>query len=83
MTPTTIENVRARYESGHSSHRIANELRMRRSEVQRCVNLFRKSKSTTPKAVSRRKDRMGDAVAELLAAGCDPRVVAANFGGVG
>lgn len=81
MTPALIENVRARYESGYSAQRIANELRLRRSKVQRCINMFKKPKSTTPKAVIRRKDRMDDAIAELLADGCDPAIVAANFGG--
>ena len=51
MTPATIENVRARYESGLSTQRIANELRLKRSEVQRCINLLKpKAKPAKPKA---------------------------------
>ena len=51
MTPAVIENVRARYESGRSTQRIANELRLKRSEVQRCINLLKpKATPAKPKA---------------------------------
>ena len=51
MTPATIENVRARYESGWSTQRIANELRLKRSEVQRAINLLKpKATPAKPKA---------------------------------
>lgn len=101
MTPALIENVRARYESGYSLQRIANELRLKRSDVHRAIVLSRPPKqvtpkverrprpakapvvrSTTPNAARKRLQEMQEAVAELLADGCDPAIVAANFGAI-
>ena len=82
MTPATIENVRARYESGYSVQRIANQLRMKRSDVLRAINHLRPQKSQTANAARKRLDQMREAVAELLAAGCDAKVIEANFGSV-
>ena len=56
MTPATIENVRAMHESGYSTQRIANELRLKRSEVQRAINLLKPPKQpATPKVVRKPK----------------------------
>ena len=81
MTPVTIESIRARYESGYSATRIANELRLKRSEVQRMITRYCKPvKSPTANAARKRLDEARKAIAELRAEGYSAELIAANFG---
>lgn len=76
MTPTVRANILKAYHKRMSVGDIARVYGYQRSLVQRALI----GENLRPSEALRREDIRQRAIAELLADGCDPAVVAANFG---